>query len=327
MPDIKISGLPAASSVAGTDEFEANQSGTSRKVTASQVQTFALSGYTGATTIVTLGTVTTGTWSGTAIAVANGGTGATTAAGARTNLGAAASGAVGSSGLTMTTARVLGRTTAATGAVEELSSVPVTLGGTGATTASSARQNLLPSYSGNANKVLSLNGSASDVVWTTPQGGTPGGSSGEIQYNNAGSFGGIAEITYDSTSGAVTTRNVKSKYYDHLVENGLSSYFNLSASNGMFQAIAVELAAVTNYYMINLPSAVAGAYYQILLYSYPNGGSQAANISWGGGGTLRWADSASAAPTLDFTNWKYHLLEFRSNGSHTFGRLVGKFKA
>lgn len=37
-----------------------------------------------------------------------------------TTLGAAASGAVGSSGLTMSTARLLGRTTAATGAIEEI---------------------------------------------------------------------------------------------------------------------------------------------------------------------------------------------------------------
>jgi hypothetical protein len=54
------------------------------------------------------------------VAVANGGTGATAAAGARTNLGAAASGAVTGSGLTMTTARILGRTTASTGAIEEI---------------------------------------------------------------------------------------------------------------------------------------------------------------------------------------------------------------
>lgn len=44
--------------------------------------------YVGQTSITTLGTITTGTWTGTAIAVANGGTGSTTAAGARTNLGA-----------------------------------------------------------------------------------------------------------------------------------------------------------------------------------------------------------------------------------------------
>ena len=37
--------------------------------------------------LTTVGTITSGTWSGTAIAVANGGTGATTAAAARTNLG------------------------------------------------------------------------------------------------------------------------------------------------------------------------------------------------------------------------------------------------
>lgn len=44
----------------------------------------------------------------------------TTAADARTTLGAAGSGAVTGSGLTMATSRLLGRTTAATGAIEEL---------------------------------------------------------------------------------------------------------------------------------------------------------------------------------------------------------------
>lgn len=43
--------------------------------------------YVGQTSITTLGTVTTGTWNGTAIGVAYGGTGATTVAGAKTALG------------------------------------------------------------------------------------------------------------------------------------------------------------------------------------------------------------------------------------------------
>lgn len=60
------------------------------------------------------------TLTGSPLPVASGGTNATTAVDARTNLGAAASGPVGSSGITMNTARLLGRTTAASGAVEEI---------------------------------------------------------------------------------------------------------------------------------------------------------------------------------------------------------------
>jgi len=57
---------------------------------------------------------------GTDVAVADGGTGASTASNARTNLGAAASGAVTASGLTMATGKLLGRSTASTGAIEEI---------------------------------------------------------------------------------------------------------------------------------------------------------------------------------------------------------------
>ena len=46
--------------------------------------------YSGQNTITTLGTVTTGTWNGTEVGVAYGGTGATTASAARVNLGASA---------------------------------------------------------------------------------------------------------------------------------------------------------------------------------------------------------------------------------------------
>jgi hypothetical protein len=61
--------------------------GTSNRITVNADSIDIASTYVGQTSITTLGTITTGTWNGSTIAVGNGGTGATTAAGAKTNLG------------------------------------------------------------------------------------------------------------------------------------------------------------------------------------------------------------------------------------------------
>ena len=57
------------------------------KVGLSNVENTALSTWTGSNSITSLGTISSGTWSGSPVAVANGGTGATSASAARTNLG------------------------------------------------------------------------------------------------------------------------------------------------------------------------------------------------------------------------------------------------
>jgi hypothetical protein len=57
------------------------------KVGLGNVENTALSTWAGSNNLTTVGTITSGTWSGTAISVANGGTGATNAAAARANLG------------------------------------------------------------------------------------------------------------------------------------------------------------------------------------------------------------------------------------------------
>lgn len=56
------------------------------------VENTALSTWAGTANITTLGTITTGVWTGTTIAIANGGTGATTQSGARTGIGLSATG-------------------------------------------------------------------------------------------------------------------------------------------------------------------------------------------------------------------------------------------
>jgi len=57
------------------------------KVGLGNVENTALSTWAGTNNLTTVGTITSGVWSGTAVAVENGGTGATSAAAARTNLG------------------------------------------------------------------------------------------------------------------------------------------------------------------------------------------------------------------------------------------------
>lgn len=82
----------AASIVAGAGITKTGNSldvgGTADRITVNADSVDIASTYAGQATITTVGTVTTGTWSATAIAVNKGGTGATDAATARTNLGA-----------------------------------------------------------------------------------------------------------------------------------------------------------------------------------------------------------------------------------------------
>lgn len=65
-----------------------NAVGTTDRISVSANAIDIASTYVGQSSITTLGTITTGTWNGVDIAVADGGTGASTAADARTNLGA-----------------------------------------------------------------------------------------------------------------------------------------------------------------------------------------------------------------------------------------------
>ena len=64
-----------------------NAVGTANRISVSQDAIDIDANYAGQNTITTLGTITTGVWNGTDIAVADGGTGASTAADARTNIG------------------------------------------------------------------------------------------------------------------------------------------------------------------------------------------------------------------------------------------------
>ena len=109
-------------------------------------------------TLASLSSVNNANWSGTSLAIGNGGTGQTTAAGAFNTLSP------------MTTAGDL-----------------IYGGSSGAAT----RLGI-----GSAGQVLTVSGGV--PAWNTPSsgsGGSPGGSSGQLQFNNSGAFGGSAITT------------------------------------------------------------------------------------------------------------------------------------
>jgi hypothetical protein len=188
LADVKISQLPSASTpLAGTEEIPLVQSSTTKKITVSNLLTSANLGTPTAVNLANATNVPMAQASG-VLAVNRGGTGtATPALVAGTNV--TISGAwpnqtinsiAGGSGTVTSVAATVPAFLSVTGSPITTSgtlaiaysgtALPIANGGTNATTAANARTNILPSYTGNAGKVLAVNSGATDVEFISAGG-------------------------------------------------------------------------------------------------------------------------------------------------------------
>ena len=150
--------------------------------------------------------------------VADGGGTVTSVSGAGTVNGLTLTGTVTTSGsltlggtLDLSAPPAIGGTTPAAGAFTTLSAttaIAVTSGGTGQTSYTDG-QLLIGNSTGNTLTKATLtqgsgititNGNGTITIAASGGGGTPGGSTTQVQYNNAGAFGGITGATTDGTA-------------------------------------------------------------------------------------------------------------------------------
>lgn len=173
-----------------------NVVGTSNRISVSADAIDISSSYVGQSSITTLGTITTGVWNGTDIAVADGGTGASTASGARTNLGLGTIATQDASNVSITG-----------GAITGITDLAVADGGTGASDASGARTNLgLGSIATQASSNVTITGgSISGITDLALADGGTGASTASSARGNLG-LGTIA--TQDASTVSITGGSV-----------------------------------------------------------------------------------------------------------------------
>ena len=164
----------------------------------SNVENTALSTWAGTTNITTLGTVTAGTWNGTAIANANLANDSVSYGGVEVDLGASDA----------TPAFDLSDATNYEGTA------------------------IKSTGEGGGSKFLREDGDGT-CSWQTPAGGggTPGGSDTQIQYNDGGSsFGGISGFVWDDTDLKIDSDSIKLKFGDgqdmSIWHNGTDNYIS-----------------------------------------------------------------------------------------------------
>lgn len=173
--------------------------------------------------------------------------------------------------------------------------VDVNQGGTGASTAANARVNLLPSYTGNGSKALTLNSGATDVQWTTL-----------VDLTTAQTITGVKTLTDPVIVGTI----LEDVY---TISDGAA--FEIDPGNGSIQLITLGASRT--------PKATNFAAGESVTLMVDDG--TAYTLTWtdatfGGSGVV-WKTNGGVAPTLNTSG--YTVIVLWKVSTQVYGARVG----
>jgi len=126
-----------------------------------------------------------------------------------------------------------------------------------------------------------------DGTWATPAGGSPAGSSGQVQYNSSGSFGGAAALAYASAG-----TNLKIT-----AQNAADIPLNLGLYQATDQVVLVGGSASdgTQFQLAGRPNSLSGTacgvpYFRSVATNKPTAFDIMPNGTGGGGNQAAWLD-------------------------------------
>lgn len=187
------------------------------------------SNYAGQTSITTLGTITSGTWNATAIGVSYGGTGATDAATARSNLGLGSISTQSASSVSISGGTISGTTS------WEAEPVAITYGGTGASDAVTARTNLgLGSIATQSASSIDISGGtiSGTTVWNGAAIAVAYGGTGATDASGARSNLGLGSIATQAASSVnITGGSISGVSVSGITIDGNTSTIQLKRSD------------------------------------------------------------------------------------------------
>lgn len=181
------------------------------------------------------------------------------------------------------------------GSITGITDLAVTDGGTGASTASGARINLLPSYTGNGSKALTLNSGATDVQWTTL-----------VDLTTAQTITGVKTLTDPVIVGTI----LEDVY---TISDGAA--FEIDPGNGSIQLITLGASRT--------PKATNFAAGESVTLMVDDG--TAYTLTWtdstfGGSGVV-WKTNGGVAPTLNTSG--YTVIVLWKVSTQVYGARVG----